>query len=553
MAEYLVISQESSTFATATKTMVNHPVRANGNRSRLGKKVVSLFYWPTYSACAYMPANHTAAVLKDLSALRGAIVFVATGRAAVPLLNRLVKKKSMKRKKMISTSFPEQLLLFYMKQMTVAEGQQPIGSLSLDIYMEKLNAAIEYDGERYHRSDKVKERDARKDALCRKAHIRLIRVKEADGKGRDGDVVYMSGKGYSTANFQYVIDTLAEMLGLTAVSVDVKRDAAAILQQYEHSCIENSLAVKRPDVAAEWNYERNGDLTPDMFSYGSVAVVWWRCKEGHEWSQSISQRAGKKNSGCPYCSGRMCITGVNDLQTVNPDVAAEWHPTLNGELKPSEVAWTCRHKAWFRCKECGHVWHPIIANRGMGRGCPVCGRSKRDKSMTPAFIRKYGSCIDGNPLLKREWAYDLNKGIDPLQIVRTSWERVWWRCSECGHEWQTSIRTRAMDGKGCPVCAHRTVTEKNLDRALRRNGSFVDAKPELLDEWNWELNKGIDPNKVPKHSHYNAWWTCSKCGATYQRRVADRVEYNSPCHRHQPKDNSNHIKYTDNDKHDCSD
>lgn len=80
------------TFAAATKTVVNHSVGANGNRSR--HQVVSLFYRLSYLS-AYVACHYTAAVQKDFSALRGATVFVATGRAAVPVLNRLRKKKDM--------------------------------------------------------------------------------------------------------------------------------------------------------------------------------------------------------------------------------------------------------------------------------------------------------------------------------------------------------------------------------------------------------------------------------------------------------------------------
>ena len=92
MRESLVNMENSRTFADATKTVVSHSVRANGNRSR--HQVVSLFYRPSVSRTLVV-CPQTAAVQKDLCALRGTAVFVATGRAAVPLLNRLVKKATM--------------------------------------------------------------------------------------------------------------------------------------------------------------------------------------------------------------------------------------------------------------------------------------------------------------------------------------------------------------------------------------------------------------------------------------------------------------------------
>ena len=39
-------------------------------------------------------------------------------------------------------------------------------------------------------------------------------------------------------------------------------------------------------------------------------------------------------------------------------------------------------------------------------------------------------------------------------------EKVWWRCSACGHEWQTIISHR-VDGTDCPVCYRKANRGKN--------------------------------------------------------------------------------------------
>ena len=38
----------------------------------------------------------------------------------------------------------------------------------------------------------------------------------------------------------------------------------------------SSLSSQYPDIAAEWNYEKNALLTPQMISYGSGKKVWWK-------------------------------------------------------------------------------------------------------------------------------------------------------------------------------------------------------------------------------------------------------------------------------------
>ena len=63
----------------------------------------------------------------------------------------------------------------------------------------------------------------------------------------------------------------------------------------------NDLATLRPDVAAQWCYEKN-ELTPDQVTVGSKRRVWWQCAEGHKWQAIIYSRTGKNGSGCPVCS-----------------------------------------------------------------------------------------------------------------------------------------------------------------------------------------------------------------------------------------------------------
>ena len=65
----------------------------------------------------------------------------------------------------------------------------------------------------------------------------------------------------------------------------------------------NDLATTNPILASEWNYEKNGELTPYNMGSGSNKRVWWKCKEGHEFEGVINSRNYKK-SGCPICSKR---------------------------------------------------------------------------------------------------------------------------------------------------------------------------------------------------------------------------------------------------------
>ena len=65
-------------------------------------------------------------------------------------------------------------------------------------------------------------------------------------------------------------------------------------------CLSNCLFTKIPDISAEWNYLRNGDMTPRDVTCKSGKYVWWKCKEcHHEWYARIADRSNGK--GCPSC------------------------------------------------------------------------------------------------------------------------------------------------------------------------------------------------------------------------------------------------------------
>ena len=41
-----------------------------------------------------------------------------------------------------------------------------------------------------------------------------------------------------------------------------------------------------------------------------------------------------------------------------PELAAEWHPTKNGELVPEDISYGSGRKLWWRCAE-GHERAPV--------------------------------------------------------------------------------------------------------------------------------------------------------------------------------------------------
>ena len=144
---------------------------------------------------------------------------------------------------------------------------------------------------------------------------------------------------------------------------------------------ETDLATTHPQAALLW-HERNRK-SPRQVSAGSRKKVWWRCERGHEWEAGISSVA-MDGCGCPYCAGRKAWPGFNDLQTLKPRTASEWHPTLNGDLKPSQITLGSNKKVWWQCPD-GHVWRAAVYSRTRkkGSGCPVCQGTVKEPKKIP--------------------------------------------------------------------------------------------------------------------------------------------------------------------------
>ena len=134
----------------------------------------------------------------------------------------------------------------------------------------------------------------------------------------------------------------------------------------------NSLYAINPVLSKEWHPQKNANLNPSDVTPNSGKKVWWICSKGHEWKTSIDNRNGK-GAGCPYCANRLVCT-ENSLQTINPRLSSEWHPTKNNKLTPNDVVAGSHKKAWWICIK-GHEWSAEISSRNIGRGCPYCRRN----------------------------------------------------------------------------------------------------------------------------------------------------------------------------------
>ena len=124
----------------------------------------------------------------------------------------------------------------------------------------------------------------------------------------------------------------------------------------------NDLKTLRPDIAKEFDYDKNKPLTPDKIAVSANYKVWWICPKGHSYYYSVAHRT-YSGRNCPICSNRQLLQGYNDLVTINKKIADEWNYEKNVGLKPGNVLQGGGNKKYWWIGSCGHEWDSAISSR----------------------------------------------------------------------------------------------------------------------------------------------------------------------------------------------
>ena len=268
------------------------------------------------------------------------------------------------------TSFAEQAISYYLNKVTTVKGRWTGMGKEIDVYLPEIRVGIEYNGLHWHKEKEKQDRI--KINFFKRRNIRMVTVAESNQNVVRGDIIEHKIKDISSLD--WAIKEIFNLLGLEHININSERDRIEILNKYYILEKNGSLDNKKPILAEEWNYEKNGTLAPDMFMAGSNKKVWWKCEHGHEWEAVIASRSS--GNGCPFCAGKKALKGFNDLATANPTLAKEWNYEKNGSLTPDQVTEWSNKKVWWKCKH-GHEWEAIVNNRSKGNGCPYCSGRKK--------------------------------------------------------------------------------------------------------------------------------------------------------------------------------
>ncbi len=277
----------------------------------------------------------------------------------------------------------------------------------------------------------------------------------------------------------------------------------------------NSVAVIAPHLIGEWHPMKNGELTPAQIVAGSPRLVWWRCARGadHEWRAAPAYRI-RGGEGCPMCRS-LRVSMTNSLAAVAPQVAARWHPTKNGKLRPDQVVAGSARRVWWQCPRArDHVWRTQVAKLAVaGQGCPFCAGRRASSSNSLAALE---------PELARQWHRERNGALRPSDVTLGSNRAVWWRCPRrADHVWSASPKSRAMLDTGCPMCA---------GRAASRDNNLAARFPSLARQWHPDRNGSLRPDAVAAGTGRRVWWKCPRAhDHEWETAVSTRTRAGAGC------------------------
>jgi hypothetical protein len=316
-----------------------------------------------------------------------------------------------------------------------------------------------------------------------------------------------------------------------------------------------SLKYNYPSLIKEWDYEKN-KKRPDEYFKSSSKNVWWKCDFGHSWKSKIANRTLNK-TGCPLCFSQTSkmelgiyaeltslFDGVfwrykigkleSDILLKNEKLCIEvdggyWHKDkLKEDLKKNDYFENLGYdtlrvrdeslpviseddivfiKGKYVIKDLTNCVIKYIYKSKNKIPNKVRVYLNSDKTIGDEYYDEISTRLPKAPIEKslgflfpeliKVFDIEKNYPLKPNDFYAFSKKKIWWTCNN-SHSYDMVIGNKTNQKQGCPLCSgKRPSVEK----------SIVKLFPELLEEWDYELNK-IGPENFTYGSKKKVNWIC---------------------------------------------
>ena len=192
------------------------------------------------------------------------------------------------------------------------------------------------------------------------------------------------------------------------------------------------------------------------------------------------------------------------LAETHPDIAGQWHPTKNGDLRPCDVKAGSHKKVWWLCPKtceygCPHEWEAVVKSRSLtGNRCPYCASTHKSICFhqSLAFLR---------PDILKLWCDD--NVVNPCTITPFSHKHVNFLCFEC-RSIRKNIEIKSVCLGGSIRCNECGIKKQSNSRSMPQLKESLEHKLPILAQ---QLHHPLSNNVYPGSKIYGTWNCLHEC------------------------------------------
>lgn len=269
-----------------------------------------------------------------------------------------------------------------------------------------------------------------------------------------------------------------------------------------------------PELAAAWADE--ADPKTVMVS-GDWQLRRFRCPVGHHPRLDPLRFL---TAGCPSCRAiETRRTQKNWLADILPEIASQWHPTLNGKLTPRDVVWDSKKIVHWKADCCGHEWQDSPRNR-----------DKYERLRCPKCQTILGSLAWQDPGLAAEWSpSNPLRAWDVRPHAATPFLPRWICATDPSHVWDSPLSVRS-NGAECPDCrvAGKSKVElahfaaaKEIFKGVRSGANLRSKQFSTRKTWTADIYAKVDGKELVIEYDGAYWHSAPAKVITDERKSLD--------------------------------
>lgn len=187
-----------------------------------------------------------------------------------------------------------------------------------------------------------------------------------------------------------------------------------------------------------------------------------------------------------------------------------WHPTKNGKITPRDFYKNTRAEFWWHCNTCSHDYQRSAFD--MRTPCPYCAKTHTKLCGILECMVCYEKSFASHHRAA-QWHPTLNvrngKLFYPYEISIKNDNKCWFKCDNCGHDFDATLHNIVSRNSWCPYCCEPTIKVCDDEKCNHCFNKSLASISKVVEHWHPKNEKS--PREILKGSNIKVWLRCSKC------------------------------------------